>query len=462
MNYLEIGQYMACAVFLTIAVIHVLVWLRAHLEISHLLFALASAAAGANAIAEAVMYRADSIDVMSSALRWYVATSGFWAIAVVCFIASYAPITNFGKYLATAIVGVSAMAIVSNFFSPASFLYTELTGLREIVLPWGEQIQLAIGKDNPWRLVSELAFAAILGLIGLGCYGLWRDQQRRRAIVFGSVGCLFILCFATHAFFVDTGRIDSPYLSTFGFLALVALTSYDLAGEVTVGMNLSVELHRVEQEMRTAVTEERNRIAGELHDSVTQTLFSTAAIADALPDVWQRSPEDAMQGLEDLKVMTKGALAEMRSLLLELHPATLLSKDLPSLLQQLTDSTTGRVRIPVDFKVEGAMDIPDAVQIALYRAAQESLNNIGKHANATQVWLSLVLDEPQITLVVRDNGDGFGDDVDHSGMGLQLMRERIHAIGGRLDLNSQPNVGTTVTVHWSYESSGSGKKNKRG
>ena len=69
MNFLEIAQYMACAVFLTIALIHWLVWLRAHREIVHLLFALTSAAAGANAIAEAVMYRADSIDAMSSALR---------------------------------------------------------------------------------------------------------------------------------------------------------------------------------------------------------------------------------------------------------------------------------------------------------------------------------------------------------------------------------------------------------
>ena len=117
---------------------------------------------------------------------------------------------------------------------------------------------------------------------------------------------VFMLCFGTHAFLVDTGRLDSPYLSTYGFLALVGLTSYDLAGEVMRTSVLSSKLAQRESDLRTAVADERNRIAGELHDSVTQTLFSTAAIADALPEVWRRRPEEAMRGLEDLKHLTKG------------------------------------------------------------------------------------------------------------------------------------------------------------
>ena len=88
MNYLAIAQYMASAVFLTIALIHGLVWQRAHREITHLLFALAAVAAGANAIAEANMYQAVSIAEMSAALKWYVATSGCWAIAAVFLITS--------------------------------------------------------------------------------------------------------------------------------------------------------------------------------------------------------------------------------------------------------------------------------------------------------------------------------------------------------------------------------------
>ena len=82
--------------------------------------------------------------------------------------------------------------------------------------------------------------------------------------------------------------------------------------------------------MAAALAKERSRIAGDLHDSVTQTLFSTAAIADALPEVWNRYPDEARRGLEELRRLTKGALAEMRSLLLELHPTALLEKPLPA------------------------------------------------------------------------------------------------------------------------------------
>lgn len=453
MKYLELAQYMAFAMFLTIAVIHLLVWLRAHREITHLLFAMAAAAAGANAIAEACMYRAESIDTMSYALRWYVMTSGCWAIASVGFIASYAPVGRIGKYVATLIVAAFLTAMVSNFFSPASFLYTELTGLREITLPWGERIWLAIGKDNPWRLVFELAMLAILGLVACGCYGFWRNNHRRRAIIFGFTVLVFMLCFGTHALLVDTGRLDSPYLSTYGFLALIGLTSFDLAGEVMRTSVLSSKLAQRESDLRTAVADERNRIAGELHDSVTQTLFSTAAIADALPEVWRRQPEEAMRGLEDLKHLTKAALAEMRTLLLELHPASLVEKDLGSLLQQLADSTTGRTQIPVELHVDGQMSFPENVQIALYRVAQESLNNVSRHAQATVVGLQLVCNDHCATLEIRDNGCGFDVSTNSAGLGLEIMRERITAIGGQLHLHSEPRIGTTITVNWNGESS---------
>lgn len=453
MNYLEIAQYMAFAVFLTIALIHWLIWYRAHREITHLLFALTAAAAGANAVAEAAIYHADSIDLMSTALRWYVATSGCWCIATICFIASYARVSRVGKYVTAAIVSVFLAALVINLFSPASYLYTELTGLREIVLPWGERIWLAIGKDNPWRLLTELGLVAVLGVVADGCYQLSLRGKRRRAIIFGAAAFLFMLCFGTHAFLVDTGRLDAPYLSTYGFLALVALTSYDLAGDVVQTSQLSSKLARKESDLRTAVADERNRIAGELHDSVTQTLFSTAAIADALPEVWRRKPEEAMRGLEDLKQLTKGALAEMRTLLLELHPATLLEKDLGTLLQQLADSTTGTTRVPVELEVDGHMHFPEDVKIALYRVAQESLNNVSRHAQATEVEIRLVCNDLYATLTIRDNGRGFDVASNGVGMGLQIMRERITAIGGHVELHSAPQAGTIIAVKWNGQSS---------
>ncbi len=448
MNYVITAQYMAAAAFWTVAMIHGLIWLRARGEIVHLLFAVTAAAAGAGAVSEAAMYQSGDVETMASSLRWYVAASGAIAIAALSFIVSYANVGRFGRELSAVIMTVMALAMILNHFSQASFLYTELTGLRVIALPWGDRLWLAVGEDNPFRVATELALLAILAAVADGSYQLYQRGERKRAVIFGVSVVTFFVLFATHAFLVDTGRLDSPYLTTFGFLALVALTSYDIAGEVMRKSILSSELRQLESELRTAIADERNRIAGELHDSVTQTLFSTAAIADALPEVWRRDPEEAKRGLEDLRQLTKGALAEMRTLLLELHPATLLEKNLGDLLKQLAEATAARTRIPVNVQVDGDRNFPDHVHVTLYRIAQESLNNVLKHSGATKVKLHLDCHGPQALLQVNDDGCGFDIDDHTPGMGLRLMQQRADSIGALWSIDSEFNVGTSITVKW--------------
>lgn len=256
-----IAQCMAAAAFLAIAFVHLLVWSRVRGEINHLLFAVALAAAAANALAEANMYRSNSIAAMAVALRWYVTTSGLWAIATVWFIVAYAHVTRVGRGFALAISFVLMLAMLINIFSPASFLYTELTGLRQISLPWGEPFWLARGESNPLRLFTELALVAVLIVVADGWYRFWGRKQHIRATLFGIAVLGFMGCFGTHAFLVDTGRFNSPYLSTFGFLTLVGLMSYELAGEVLRKSQLSSELVRKEDELRAAVAGERSRIS---------------------------------------------------------------------------------------------------------------------------------------------------------------------------------------------------------
>ena len=150
--------------------------------------------------------------------------------------------------------------------------------------------------------------------------------------MFGTSVIVFMTLYASHATAVDMGVLDSPYLLTYGFLGVLLVIGYDMSREIVRVSALSQEVQQKEADLRAAVDEERSRIAGDLHDSVTQTLFSTAAIADALPDVWDRYPDEARRGLDDLRQLTKGALAEMRTLLLELHPSALLEKSLGELL----------------------------------------------------------------------------------------------------------------------------------
>jgi signal transduction histidine kinase len=267
--------------------------------------------------------------------------------------------------------------------------------------------------------------------------------------VFGSSIVLFMACFGTHAFLVDTGRLDSPYLSTYGFLIVALVMGHDLAGRVMEASELAARLKQKEADLQAAVAEERSRIASDLHDSVTQTLFSTAAIADALPEVWTRYPEEARRGLEDLRQLTTGALAEMRALLLELRPAALLEKSLGQLLVQLADATVGRTRIPVTAEITCDRPLPEDVQIGLYRVAQEALNNVIKHAQASRAILRLSGDSDKVILTVTDDGRGFAPQSAESGrLGLEIMRERVRTIGANLKVESSLGEGTTIEVTW--------------
>jgi signal transduction histidine kinase len=440
---------MAAASLFTIALIHALVWSRRPHSGAQLLFALAAVAAGGNAIAESCVYRALTVETMAVALKWYVAMGSFWLIALMWFIAAYTGVGKMGRRLAVGISVVFVIALVINYLAPHSFLYTDIRGLRVVSLPWGEQIRLPDGSDSPWRLVTDASILGVFLLIANGCVNQWRKGQKTLAGVFGTSVALFIVCFGTHAFLVDTGRLDSPYLSTYGFLVVALVMGHDLAGRVMKASELAARLKQKEADLRTAVAEERSRIAGDLHDSVTQTLFSTAAIADALPDVWTRYPEEARRGLGDLRQLTKGALAEMRALLLELRPAALLEKNLGELLVQLADATAARTRIPVTAEVACDRPLSEDVQIGLYRVAQEALNNVIKHAQAGRATIGLSGDAGKVILRISDDGRGFAPGASEPGrLGLEIMRERVHTMGASLEIESAPGEGTTIEVTW--------------
>ena len=140
----------------------------------------------------------------------------------------------------------------------------------------------------------------------------------------------------------------------------------------------------------SAAAAERNRLARDLHDAVSQTLFSVSLIAEVLPRIYARDPLQGAQRLDELRQLTRGALAEMRTLLLELRPAALAEAKLPDLLKQLGEAVTGRSRIPVEVVTEVSEELPTDVRLAFYRIAQEALNNVVKHSHANKAKVSLV------------------------------------------------------------------------
>jgi signal transduction histidine kinase len=198
-----------------------------------------------------------------------------------------------------------------------------------------------------------------------------------------------------------------------------------------------------------AVTADRTRLARDLHDAVTQTLFSASLTAEVLPDLWNMDEDEARKSTEELRQLTRGALAEMRTLLLELRPATLTQTRLSDLIKQLCEAFIGRSRLPITLSIDGECQLPPEVQIAFYRIAQESLNNVFKYARATQVHVNLYLAPSFVHLETSDNGIGFDMSmVKPTSLGMRIMRERAEAIGADLSISSNPGSGTCVEVTW--------------
>ena len=210
-----------------------------------------------------------------------------------------------------------------------------------------------------------------------------------------------------------------------------------------------IEKELAEKAATEAVTADRTRLARDLHDAVTQTLFSASLTAEVLPDLWDMDVDEAKKSTEELRQLTRGALAEMRTLLLELRPAALTQTRLNDLIKQLCEAFIGRSRLPIKLNIEGECELPPEVQIALYRIAQESLNNVFKYARATQVDVNLYISPAIVHFEVCDNGVGFDKSTSKpTSLGMRIMRERAEAIGADLEINSNPGSGTCVEVVW--------------
>jgi signal transduction histidine kinase len=240
-------------------------------------------------------------------------------------------------------------------------------------------------------------------------------------------------------------NVESERLNAFDESDVAVVQS--LAHQIAVAVD---NARLFEQTQQLAVVRERQRLARDLHDAVTQTLFSASIIAEVLPRLWERDPEEGQRRLAEVRELTRGALAEMRTLLLELRPSALADAELGDLLRQLGEATTGRARVPVEVQVEGGYSqMPPQVKVALYRIAQEALNNVAKHSGADQATVRLCCGPEGVALQITDDGRGFDVEAippDHLGVGI--MRERAEAIGAELVIDSGTGRGTKVSVVW--------------
>jgi PAS domain S-box-containing protein len=191
--------------------------------------------------------------------------------------------------------------------------------------------------------------------------------------------------------------------------------------------------------------EERQRLARDLHDSVSQAVYGIALGARSAMELLSKDSAEVREPLEYVLRLSEAALAEMRALIFELRPEALEREGLTGALKHHTAVLRARHGIAVDESFAAEPTMSWESKQALYRIAQEALHNAGRHARATRVRIVLSQDDARIRLEVWDNGVGFDTESDHPGhFGLNTMRERANELGGSLEIESRPQAGTIV------------------
>ncbi len=199
----------------------------------------------------------------------------------------------------------------------------------------------------------------------------------------------------------------------------------------------------------TAVTEERQRLARDLHDAVSQQLFAISMTAATTARIMQKNPAKSQKLVENIEQSAAKAQAEMRALLLQLRPATLenqpLKEAVVALAQELEAKQTIRCELHLDL-----LDLPANIENQIYRVLQEGLSNVLRHSEATTVTIKLsqAKNSERVQLIIEDNGKGFSkEQLPQTSYGIKTIKERIHELGGTVDWLSYPGQGTRLEVH---------------
>jgi signal transduction histidine kinase len=296
-------------------------------------------------------------------------------------------------------------------------------------------------------------FALLFAILSMQLMG--RLNPRAGSIWIGAFSLLIVPPLVIHSGLVTGIAFGLIYTAADALFGASALTNRRAMQARASNQALLQELQENNQKLQAyskqlgqlAVERERSRLGRELHDSVTQTVFSMTLTTQSALILLESNPARVKAQLDRLEELAKSAMAEMQTLISELKPAQMAGGGLAAALRQHLAERHLPEDLPVTLEVSGEAALLPAEEQGLFRIAQEALNNIVKHARASQACLRLHLAEP-LWIEIEDNGQGFdpGQAGQGGGVGLSSMGERAAEIGWELAVYSEPGKGTRIKV----------------
>jgi signal transduction histidine kinase len=340
--------------------------------------------------------------------------------------------------------------VLALFQSDGFYLYTpsaEIATMRALQPVLGKSdIRLLIGEERQPFEIPAIHASALLGetvIIDKACEHPmlefaheWIKLRGVKSAMFApmqvrgnTIGCIAV-----------TSNAEARVFSRDELLLFENIAGY-VAGAID-------NARLVQQSQEVAIDAERQRLARELHDSVTQSLYSLTLLANGWSTMAETGKlQDVAGSFKKLVDVGQNALREMRLLIHQLRPPQLVELGLDGALRQRLETVERRLDIETNIVVDGdvsAVSLDEQEQ--LYQIAQEALNNALRHSGAKTVWVSLESYRNQLSMIVSDNGKGFDPNIISYGMGIKNMRERAKEIGASIDFQSSPGEGVTVEV----------------
>jgi PAS domain S-box-containing protein len=246
---------------LTLAIVHGVIWLRQRNHTwANLLFTLAALGAAGSSFMELWGLHADSVETYALVARYQNICIFALVVSLVWFVYVYFETSN--RWVALTITGLWVISIIVNFLSPYSLTFSEITSLKRIALPWGEDFVVPIGTTNPWASVSNFATILIVIFVADASVRLWRRGERRRAGIVGGSIMIFTIAAGIHTPLVDEGIIQTPYMISFAFLAIIVAMAFELGDDVIRASILAREVAGNERRWRALLDNVQLLVAG--------------------------------------------------------------------------------------------------------------------------------------------------------------------------------------------------------
>ena len=313
-----------------------------------------------------------------------------------------------------------------------------------------------IRRPEPFQNISLFRWDAIFFLIIPLVFIAW--QYKMREVVIYSIVIMiaeglpiFLQQEPSGVFFAAAN-----FLSSFARSGIFIIVGWIENRLVTLQRSQHEQLIEANQKLREyalaseklAQTQERNRLARELHDTLAHTLSSSSVQLEAIKALFDRDPAEAKKMLSMTLENTKNGLAETRRALIDLRSSELETYGLTQALKNMVSSAADRAGFKAEFHLEKELDmLPEDITHCLYRCAQEAVENTLRHANAKKVTVNLMAEGDEVVMSIRDNGKGFDpQELGKEHLGIRGMRERVEMLGGTLAIESAKKLGTEIKV----------------